>query len=219
MKILDVPRSGSYQGLTSSRNRFGQYVRTRATPVNPGSVPQSEARSRLSAQATAWRTLTDNQRAGWGSLGAMMQRTDALGQVYTLTGSQAFVSVNSVLALVGDATVSEAPALVTPDAIVTVTPTVSAAAISLAFTPTPLAAGDRLLVYASPQRSAGRQFEGDYRLVFTGAAATASPADVESAYNARFGAQIVGNRIFFALSRYSGGFESAPLLVSAVVVA
>lgn len=219
MKILDVPQSGSVGGVTSSRNRFGQYRRSRATPVNPNSTFQGTVRARLAASSAAWRALTSVQRAGWTSLAGQMQRTDSLGQGYTLTGFQAFVSVNNNLAAAGDAALDDAPALVTPESIATVTLTLSSSAISVAYTPTPLGTGERLFVYASPQRSAGREYEGDLRLIQVSAAAAASPLDVETAYNARFGAQVTGNRIFFAFHRYKGGFLSGPLSMSQVVAA
>lgn len=219
MKMLIEPRSGSYQGVTSSRNRYGQYVRTRATPVNPNSDAQGDARGRLSANAAAWRALTDLQRAGWESLGSQMTRTDALGQSYTLNGFSAFVSVNNNKLAAGDAVVSDAPALVTPDAPVVGVITLTAAAFTVAYTPTPLGAGIRLFVYASPQRSAGRSFEGDLRLVHVSAAAAASPADIEAGYIARFGTPVVGNKVFLAVHTYEGGFRSGPVAASAVVSA
>lgn len=217
MKILDVPQSGSVAGTTSSRNRFGQYRRTRATPVNPNSSAQGSARSRLANQAAAWRALTQTQREGWDSLGSQMLRTDSLGQQYSLTGFQAFCSVNSNLAAAGEATVSAAPAIVTPGTLATATITLTAAAFSIAYTATPLAASTRLLVFASPQRSAGRQYESDYRLIFVSAAAAASPADVFSAYQARLGTPVVGNRVFLRLELHKGGFQGGPLVTSAVV--
>lgn len=217
MKILDVPRSGSYQGVTSSRNRFGQYVRTRATPVNPNSTAQGLVRARLSANAAGWRALTGAQREGWDSLAGSMNRTDSLGQSYNLTGFMAYVSVNNNKALAGDAIVSDAPALVTPSTILTATITLTAAAFSVAFTPTPMPAATRLIVFASPQRSAGRQFEADLRYIAVSAAAAASPSNVYAAYVAKFGLPVVGNRVFLSLVSYSGGFQSGPLSTSAVV--
>lgn len=214
MKILDVPRSGSYAGVTSSRNRFGQYVRTRAVPVNPNSTFQSTVRTRMAASATAWRNLTAAQHAAWAALGAQMSRTDALGQAYTLTGLQAFASVNNNLQAAGAATVVDAPALITPDAMATGTMTM--ATLSLAFTPTPLAAGEKLFVFASPPRSAGRNYESDYRLIAASAAAQASPFVVLTEYTARFGAIPTGAKVFFSLVRYNGGFISQPLNISGI---
>jgi len=217
MKFLDIPRSGSYAGVTSSRNRFGQYVRTRATPVNPNSTFQGTVRARMSANAAGWRALTDGQRAGWEALGLTITRTDALGQVYDLNGFMAYCMVNNNNLAAGNAVVAAAPGLITPSAMLTAVITLTAAALSIAYTPTPLAAGVRLFSYASPQRSAGRAFEGDYRLVAVSAAAAATPANIYAAYIARFGVPIVGQRVFFSLVAYNGGFLSAPLLTSAIV--
>lgn len=217
MKFLGDPSSGSYQGKTFSRNRFGQYMRTRATPVNPGSVPQLNVRARMSAQAAGWRALTDAQRAGWESLGEQILRTDSLGQQYTLNGFMAYCSVNNNLQAVGDSILADAPALATPPDITSVTLTLTGIAFSIAYTPTPLAAGVRALFYVSPQRSEGRAFEGDYRLLAFTAAAAASPADVLAAYTARFGLPVVGNRIFLKAVPFIGGFRGQAFGVSQVV--
>lgn len=217
MKFLAEPRSGSYQGITSSRNRFGQYVRNRSTPVNPSSSFQGVVRARMSANAAAWRALTSLQRAGWDSLGASMSRTDSLGQTYTLTGFDAYCSVNNNNLAAGNAVVSDAPALTTPSTITTATITLTAAAFSVAYTPTPLGTGIRLFVFASPQTSAGRAFANDLRLISVTAAAAASPANIFSAYQARLGTPVVGNRIFLALTTYQLGFQSGPLSTSQVV--
>jgi hypothetical protein len=217
VKFLDSPRSGSYQGLTASRNRFGQYMRTRAIPVNPNSTAQSQARARLSQMAEVWDTLTDVARAGWSSLGQSMTRTDSLGQGYSLTGLQAYVSVNSLNLAAGNARVDAAPALTTPAALTTTTITLTNAAFSIAYTTTPLGAGARLFAYASPQRSAGRSFESDYRLIAVSAAAAASPANIFTAYSARLGTPVTGNKIFIRLEVYQGGFISAPLLAAQVI--
>lgn len=218
MKILDVPRSGSYQGLTSSRNAFGQYVRTRASPVQPRTVAQLNQRARMTTNAAAWRALTANQRAGWTSLGLSISRTDALGQTYTLNGFMAFCSVNNNRLDAGDAGVSDAPSIVTPVDIATATVTLSAAAFSVAYTATPLPAGVRLFIWVSPQRSAGVSFNGDYRLLTVTAAAAASPANIFAAYSAKFGVPVVGNRIFLSLETYQAGFKGSPFHVSQVVV-
>lgn len=211
MKLLNYPSSGSYQGLTFSRNRFGQYVRSRAIPVNPNSSFQSAVRARLATNASNWRGLTAIQRAGWNDLGLAMLRTDALGQSYALTGYAAFCSVNNNLAAAGDAALTDAPALLNPDPLLTLTPTATVATLSLAYTATPLPAGARLFASLSPQRTAGRTFEGDYRLILVTAAAAASPANAFAAYQARFGTPIVGNKIFVSAAVYLGGFMSAPL--------
>lgn len=149
----------------------------------------------------------------------MMVRTDALGQSYSLTGFQAYCSVNNNNVAAGNSAVSAAPAMLTPSAFDTLTPTITAATFSVAYTVTPLAAGQKAFIFASPQRSAGRNFEGDLRLVHVSAAAAASPANIFTAYQARFGTPVVGNRIFVVGIVYDSGFESGPNTTSALVTA
>lgn len=171
----------------------------------------------MSTNAAAWRALTSVQRAGWTSLGGGISRTDSLGQSYTLTGFQAYCSVNNNNLAAGNAVVADAPAIVTPANLLTATITLTNAAFSIAYTTTPLAAGARLFCFVSPQRSAGRNFEDDFRLIAVTAAAAASPADIFTAYSARLGTPVTGNKIFLSLQVYKGGFLSGPLLTSAVV--
>lgn len=217
MKILDVPRSGSYADKTSSHNRYGQYVRARSIPVNPSSSAQGTVRGRLATNAAAWRALTDTQRAGWESLAGGMTRTDALGQTYTLNGFAAYCSVNNNNLAAGDAVVSTAPGMVSPSAVVLGAITLTAAAFTIAYTPTPLAAGNRIFIFCSPQRSAGRSFEADYRLILVSAAAAASPANPFSNYQARLGTPVTGQKIFISVQTFASGFLSGPVQTSVVV--
>jgi hypothetical protein len=147
----------------------------------------------------------------------MITRTDSLGQTYTLSGFAAYVSVNNNKLDAGDAAVSAAPAIVTPADLATATITLTAAAFSIAYTATPLPANTRLFAFASPQRSAGVSFNGDYRLIGITAAAAASPFVILTPYTAKFGVPVVGNRIFVSLVTYNGGFLGSPFNVSQIV--
>jgi hypothetical protein len=167
--------------------------------------------------SAAWRALTSAQRAGWAALGLNMQRTDSLGQTYTLNGFLAYCSVNNNKLAAGDAAVSDAPAISTPADLLSATITLTSAAFSVAYTATPLAAGTRLFISVSPQKSAGRNFNGDYRLITVTAAAAASPANILAAYTARLGVPVTGNRCFISLVTYLGGFMGSPFNVSQVV--
>ena len=219
MKVLKDPQSGSAAGVTASRNRFGQYERTRAIPVNPASAAQGTVRNRLSVNSAAWRALTANQRAGWAGLGLMMTRSDALGQTYTLQGNQAYASVNNIRSACSLAATADAPGVSTPVGLATATITSTGGTLSIAYTATPLSAAHYLMIFASPQRSAGRSFEGDFRLIATTAAAAASPHNLLAAYSAKFGAPVVGNKIFFNLVVASLGFEGGPFIQAHLVIA
>lgn len=97
MKILTDPRSGSYQGITSSRNRFGQYVRTRAIPVQPRTPKQTANRAFFVIGSSAWKTLSDAERQQWNDYAAQIERSDSLGSNYSPTGAELYTG--SVIAL------------------------------------------------------------------------------------------------------------------------
>ena len=217
MKMLDVPQSGSIGGVTSSHNRFGQYKRARSIPVNPRTVQQGSVRARQTNSSQLWKTLTDAQRAAWGSVGSMITRTDALGQSYNFNGFMAFCSVNNNREATGLSPVTAAPVIADPGSLLTATITLTSASLSIAFTATPLGAATYLLLFASPQRSAGRAFEGDYRLIAVSAAAQATPFVALTSYTSKFGSPVTGNRIFFSLQLSNTGFLGSPLNVSQIV--
>jgi hypothetical protein len=80
-----------------------------------------------------------------------------------------------------------------------------------------LSAGQKILIFAGPQRSAGRSYEGDYRLLLVSAAAGTSPQDCLAAYQGRFGSPVTANRVFVSVQRFYLGFLSSALVTSAVV--
>lgn len=173
----------------------------------------------MAANAAGYRSLTTAQRAGWEGLGATITRSDALGATYTMNGFMMYCSLNNNNVAAGNAIVADAPAIATPATILTAVITLTAAGgvVSIAYTTTPLPAGARLFSYVSNQQSAGRSFNSNYYLLAVSAAAAASPAVLTTAYAAKFGVPVLGNRIFFSFATYLAGFLSGPLVTSAVV--
>lgn len=96
MKILDVPQSGSVAGVTSSRNRFGQYRRSRAVPVQPRTPKQTSIRAAFTSAASLWRTLSDPQRTAWNDYAAQIVRNDSLGSSYSPTGAALFTGSSAL---------------------------------------------------------------------------------------------------------------------------
>lgn len=222
MKILDVPQSGSLAGSTSSRNRFGQYRRTRATPVQPRTDRQLVVRGWLIAASQAWRTFSAPVRAAWNDYGATTPRTDSLGQTVFLSGLQQFVGLavaNANITGTVSATVPSAPPIPAPVLGAVVldqsVPTVSVACTSDA---DPDAF---LVIEASPQLSAGVNFNGDFRFMGSFAWDTpVSPAVITSAYLAKFGSLTIGKKVFFrayfvsAVAGLSGRSTTSGLVVA-----
>jgi hypothetical protein len=218
MKYLGNPASGSQANTTASRNAFGQYFRSRATPVNPDSTRQTVVRSILSTLARAWKTLTDNQRVGWKSLSLQIPRTDSLGQSHNLSGFQEYISLNAKRNAFGEATINDAPgAPSTLDSLSNITMTHSGANLNVAFTSSGALTGQRIGVYVSPQKSAGTGYVSDLRLLQTTAAAPVSPIQIGANYAARFGGLVTGNRVFVSLEPYNAGFTN-PGVIGTIVL-
>jgi len=162
--------AGSVGGCTFSRNRFGQYVRRRAMPVNPGSAFQNVMTAALASLVAAWKTLTTVQRDNWTNYALNTPRLDSSGNTIILTGQMMYVSCNSARMQIGVATINTAPtifgdAVLTPPAAVTLLAATDVASIS--FVGSDLWAanvGGYLNVFISrPQSPTTNFFKGPYR--------------------------------------------------------
>ena len=86
---------GSIGGTVFSRNRFGNYIRARITPVNPQSSRQSVVRSAVQFLAQRWsNTLTQLQRDGWEVYADNIVRVNKLGAQIKLTGFNHYIRSN-----------------------------------------------------------------------------------------------------------------------------
>lgn len=156
--------SGSRGGSVSARNRGGNYMRQRVTPVNPRTANQIGARARLGALSAAWRdALDDAQRTAWQAYADSLSLTDPLGQAIRLTGLNAYVRGNSLRLQAGLARLDTAP---TDTGSATFTPDVEGITCTEAQCTIPYAAGDSwasaaggaLLVYISDPVSPARNY-------------------------------------------------------------
>jgi hypothetical protein len=214
MKILDVPQSGSVAGTTSSRNRFGQYRRSRATPVNPNSEKQQEARTRLTSFSIAWRSLTDAQREAWKSYSLEHPVTDSLGQSNVLTGFQQYVGVNSSLAQAGYTAVTDPPVSAAPDAPVIVVGVTTAAGLTVTVDGI---ADVSVIGESSPPLSAGRSFNKDFRVVTVGGDDTDCVITAAN-MTTKWGTLVAGQKFFLRFVAVgSDGARSAPATAEIVL--
>lgn len=195
MKYLGVPQSGSHANLTASRNRFGQYYRNRAIPVNPATPPQSNSRTSLATFSNGWRTLDIDQQSAWSACAIEYPVVNSLGQTVVLSGHSMYIRVNTARVLAGLA-IRATPVESTDwsDAGIVVTAAAGTPAFSVVFTPP--TAGQALVFEFSQQRSVGRFFESDYRFIAAVLSSDTSPLDLLDAYVAKFGSLIGGKAIF-----------------------
>ncbi|MCK4960716.1 MAG: hypothetical protein KAT00_14990, partial [Planctomycetes bacterium] len=133
--VLDA--RGSIGGQVHSKNRFGNYIRARTTPVNPQSARQNVIRAVIQDLSQRWSAqLTQNQRDLWEVYAAAIARTNKLGGQIKLTGFNHYIRSNSIRLQSADNTIGDGPGLLTlPPADPTFTCTVDEAAqqISVAY--------------------------------------------------------------------------------------
>lgn len=211
-------------GSVFSKNRYGAYVRTKVTPVNPQSTAQQAVRNRLATNSQAWRGLTDAQRQAWIDAAANFPFTDIYGNTKILSGSALYIKLNNNLDQVGVAAITDAPAPVAIPAVAVSAMSAAAGtpALSLTFTPTPIPADFALVVQTTGNVGAGKSFVKNlYRFIsFLDAAAT-SPANLLAAFEAVHGAPVAGQQIFakvYMISKLTGQ-AGIPVSISCTVAA
>lgn len=214
------PTSGSIGLQVYVPGRNGQVVRIRAIPANPQTSEQILVRSRLAAQATAWRGLTEVQRNAWIAAALNIQSRSRLGQSGPLTGEQLFCKVNANLASVGEPTVTTPPAIPSFDAnVVTgleLTNPGGVVAIKLTASGT---SGAFNIVSATPPLSQGRGRA--YMLNELGELpeVVAGKADITSLYTAKFGAPVAGQKLFVRSHQMLDGYTDLGVQFSGIVPA
>lgn len=211
-------------GSVFSKNRYGGYVRTKVTPVNPQSTAQQNVRNRLSTNSQAWRGLSAADRQSWIDAAPSFPFTDIYGNIKILSGNALYVKFNNNLAQLGIAAISTAP---TPVAIPqlqlgALSAAAGAGTMTLAFTPTPVPADFELVIMATGNVGPGISFvKNRYRFIVAKDAAATSPADIAAAWAAVHGTMIAGEQIFvqcFFVSKTTGQ-AGIPVATSTIIAA
>lgn len=110
--VLDA--RGSIGGQVFSRNRFGNYIRARITPVNPQSTRQNKIRAVIQSLAQHWSsTLTQAERDAWEVYADAITRQNALGAQIKLTGFNHFIRSNSIRSQSDDTVIEPGPTTLT----------------------------------------------------------------------------------------------------------
>lgn len=193
-----VDMRGKVNGTVFSKNRGGAYARTKVTPNNPQTSAQNLVRSRLTGLSQAWRGLSQAARDAWNAAVGSFPRNNVFGDSKILSGHQLYVGLNSQLEAAGASTIGTPPVPVGAPAITALSGAAAAGAgtFTAAFAPDPVPANSALIIEATEQVSPGKaNLNSLYRQIQVEAAATASPADLATAYIAKFGTLVEGQKI------------------------
>lgn len=193
-----VDGRGKIGGHVASKNRGGAYLRTKVTPSNPNTSVQAAVRNRLTSLAQAWRGLTASQRESWNNAVSNFAGTNIFADKVNPSGINLFTKLNANLLEVGSSMISSAPLPSEVEPVLTVSATAAAGtpAFSVVFTPTPVPANTAFIVRATGQVSAGiSNFKGKFRNITVLASAATSPENLLTAYTAKFGTLVAGQKI------------------------
>lgn len=210
---------GKLNGAVFSRNRYANIIRNKTSPVQPNTDAQTLQRQNFSALSASFRALGANGIAAWNAAAQNWPRSNVFGQTYYQSGLNLYVGLNTNLLNAESAEISVPPS---PAEIPVITATVAsntAAAQTVGFTPTPVGAGYALIIAATAPVSPGRTFlKNRYRIISVQAAAATSPANTYTAYVAKFGAPITGQKIGFKiyLINTATGQAGIPVFVDSV---
>lgn len=194
-----VDMRGKLGGHVHSRNRSGNYTRTKVTPNNPQTSYQTTVRNRLGTQSSAWSALTAAQRQAWNNAVDDFSRTNVFGDKVRPSGKNLYASLNNNLDSVGVAAVLVPPLPEAVEPISGVSITISlAGTYAVAYTGT-TAASD-IQIWATTGLSQGTSNANNkFRLVEAIDGAVASPYDMKTAFDLRFGAPTLGTKVFIKL--------------------
>ena len=166
-----VQASGSIAGQTHARNRFGNYIRARTTPVNPKSSGQVLIRTAMAYLANRWSAdLSAAQRAAWELYAANVPMKNRLGDTINLTGFNHFIRSNALAQMQGLTVIDAGPttfSLPEKDSTLAVTATESTQKLSIAFNDAAawaLETGAHLMILqGQPQLGTRNFFNGPWR--------------------------------------------------------
>lgn len=193
-------RSGAVGGSVYSRNRFGQYIRSRSVPVNPKTPLQAEIRAAILAAQARWASIAANEtaRLAWEEYAAAVAWVNRLGDGVKLTGQQHYLRIASALAYHG-VSIASIPAptelrLPSPDETVGGSVANGSAEIQVTFASAADAwktiTGAFLLVYNGYELGPGRNYYGGpYKKLVAIAGGTPGPVSPYPASN-RWGAAV-----------------------------
>lgn len=194
-KYLGDPASGSTAGITYSRNRYGQYRRTRATPINPNTSSQATQRSHFTNASQDWRGLSTAQRLSWASYADSHPVVNSLGVPVVLSPNAMFCKIRLQQRAAG-VSVTDVPPVDGEYSIANVT--IAAAVTGPVFTISGpnQATGYVGVVRASALLSPGVTYAPTLKQIAKVAAdAWATPIDIAAAYSAFFGSLVEGKKI------------------------
>lgn len=207
---------GKVGGKVYSRNASGAFVRQYVKPINANTALQQGVRNNFSSLSSAYRDLSDANRATYENMRTFYKTTDSVGNVVTPTAPQLFNRLNGVLLQNG--TINVANVMTTCPAPVNLIGTTSSAPtyvtatttlhanVNFANGNTTIPADQALIISATASISAGiakvpsKLFA---RIDQLSAAADTTTSNLSSAYVLAYGLPTAGATIYMRFQTFN----------------
>jgi len=208
---LVVDGRGKIGGHVASKNKAGNYLRTKTTPTNPQTSAQTSARALFGSISQQWSGLSDAVRLGWNEAVAEWQKTDIFGDLKQVSGKALFQRLNNQAQSAGYPAVTSAPAKAEMVSGVISVVDFQTGSQAIDLTGAYSGSGARLVISATPVLSDGTTFvKNKLRQIITQLGSTYDSGAVYNAYADKFGEPLVGDNIYFSVKYVLANGQASP---------
>lgn len=197
---------GNINGTTFQGGKAGAVVKsknrrsggTKLTKADAGRV--YNPRKKIAEIAGRWRNLPDEQRATWNTGAVDFPAVNKFGDVYTPSGYQVFMTLNSQINFAGTAYMDVCPVPATVASLPTITPSVFGSEALLLTLGAAVTSGNAMQIWATQRMAGGKQApQGFYKLIGYGLNADGTVLDITDNWEDVFGSFILTGRIYFKM--------------------
>lgn len=210
---------GKLGGHVFAKNRGGNYMRTKVTPVNPQTARQTAVRALFGSIASAWSTLTAVQRQSFNDLVEAYASTDIFGDLKNPSGISLHQKLNFNLGNSGQALITTALPPVSVPASLLEGAEYEIAGASMSIDNTADTTGNKVVIFATAPLSQGTTFVKDkLRQIAVVDGNNGGGYNAYDGYNAKFGIPSAGDNVYVGVKTVNAQGQASPLEVIKMTV-
>jgi hypothetical protein len=191
---------GKLNGSVFTKNRYGNALRTKVTPVNRRTSYQQAIKQRFTFFSQKWRTLTPEQVNAWNAATEDFKSSNVFGDSIRPTGSNLYCALNANLALIGGTGLTNPPQQKNIEGIKTFSLSVNSQPgsekFSISYDPATTTADVDHLILATRCYSPGKSYvQGEYRVIGIITGGSNSPYDALHEWQNKFGVLVADQNV------------------------
>lgn len=206
-----VDMRGKLGGHVFAKNRGGNYMRTKTTPVNPQTTAQTNVRSIFAGITSNWSSLTEAQRESFNSKVSDYGKTNVFGDLKNPSGKALYQRLNQNLALTGQTQITVCPSPAAVPAISNASGIAYGETQSINLSYIGDATGSQVMVNATGIVSNGTSYvKNRLRTLYVASGAEDGSISIGTQWTNKNGAFAAGDVIFFALKVVNAQGQASP---------